>query len=92
MEMLLKVSVFELINIRDLLTKPSDLLLNQNQNVKQLNLLKINTIVIFQFLEANKSLLISMEDVTSINFIPYIFQASIITVSNNRLTLFFKFF
>ena len=37
-EMLLRVSIFERMNIRDLLTKPTDQLLNQNQNVKELNL------------------------------------------------------
>lgn len=37
-EMLLRVSVFERMNIRDLLTKPADQLLNQNQNVKELSL------------------------------------------------------
>ena len=36
--MLLRVSIFERINIRDLLTKPTDQLLNQNQNVKELSL------------------------------------------------------
>ena len=37
-EMLLKVSVFERMNIRDLLTRPADQLLNQNQNIKELSL------------------------------------------------------
>ena len=37
-EMLLRVSIFERMNIRDLLTKPTDQLLNQNQNVKELSL------------------------------------------------------
>ena len=37
-EMLLRVSVFERMNIRDLLTRPADQLLNQNQNIKELSL------------------------------------------------------
>ena len=37
-EMLLRVSVFERMNIRDLLTRPANQLLNQNQNVKELSL------------------------------------------------------
>ena len=37
-EMLLRVSVFDRMNIRDLLAKPADQLLNQNQNVKELSL------------------------------------------------------
>lgn len=37
-EMLLRVSALERINIRELLTKPIEKLLNQNQNVKELNL------------------------------------------------------
>ena len=38
--MLLRVSVFERMNIRDLLTIPADQQLNQNQNVKELSLFK----------------------------------------------------
>ena len=37
-EMLLGVSALERINIRELLTKPIEKLLNQNPNVKELNL------------------------------------------------------
>ena len=37
-ETLLRNSTFERMNIRDLLTKPADNLLNQNQNVKELSL------------------------------------------------------
>lgn len=37
-EMLLRVSALERINIRELLTKPIEKLLNQNQNVKELSL------------------------------------------------------
>ena len=37
-EMLLKVSALERINLRELLTKPAENLLNQNKNVKELNL------------------------------------------------------
>ena len=37
-EMLLRVSALERINIRELLTKPIEKLLNQNPNVKELNL------------------------------------------------------
>ena len=37
-EMLLRVSIFERMNIGDLLTKPTDQLLNQNQNLKELSL------------------------------------------------------
>ena len=36
--MLLRVSVFERMNIRDLLTRPADQILNQNQNIKELSL------------------------------------------------------
>lgn len=39
-EMLLRVSALERINIRELLTKPIEKLLNQNQNLKELNLFK----------------------------------------------------
>lgn len=37
-EMLLRVSALERINLRELLTKPAENLLNQNKNVKELNL------------------------------------------------------
>ena len=39
-EMLLRVSALERINVRELLTKPIEKLLNKNQNVKELNLFK----------------------------------------------------